>query len=195
MTGKDLVLLISTFLMGMIAGGYLYVSAFAPSVESLLPDKDVRSSSFVIEGEMYGACEEDDSCASFQLIDGRDYHYISSPKDAVNQGRLDAAYRRVLLHALPVDVLEQNSKRSAQANCASSRGSIDYSYVITKDNEEYILDTCSTLLYSDQELQNLLSDLWFAFENPDAKPAEIPAPEIEFNIIDFFFDRFNNPED
>ncbi len=195
MAGKDMVLLIGTFFMGIIAGGYYYVSVFAPSYGDVLENSAVADeSSFLIAGEMYGGCEEDGICASFQLLEGREYHYLPYEGGEVLSGTLPSQYKRMLSSALTEEILSQHAKRGAEWNCESQEGGIDHTYTVTRDGTAYVLDTCSTLLRDNIELQEVFLSLWTAFEDPDgAEVPTAPMPEFEFkNITDFFFDRFHS---
>jgi hypothetical protein len=192
MSGKVMVLLVSTFCMGVFAGAYFYVSVFAPSYNDVLKGRGVSADSFLIEGQMYGSCEEDATCASFQLVDGREFSYMPYEDAAIVEGTLSASYKRVLTSSLTAEVLEQQAKRSAERNCSSRSGGVDYTYVVTKDRQEYILDSCTTLLSNNIELQQMLFEVWFAFEHEDAQPSETPVSDLQLqNVADLFFERFH----
>jgi hypothetical protein len=195
MTGKDIVLLASTFCIGIIAGFYFYVSVFTPTYGDALNNGDVGSASdFLIEGEMYGACEEDAICGTFQLVNGRNFHYQPYEDAEIEEGVLPVSYKRLLEGSLTPEALVQNTKRSAESGCESAGGGIDYTYVVTRDGKEYTLDTCTTLLSSNVELKENLLSLWSALEDPEGAKAPVtPMPEIGFgSIADFIFDRFHN---
>jgi hypothetical protein len=195
MTGKDIVMLSSTFVIGVFAGFYFYVSVFASTYGDVLNNGEVGSASdFLIEGEMYGACEEDAICGTFQLVNGRNYHYQPYEDAEIEEGTLGVSFKRMLEGALTPEVLVQHAKRSAESNCDSAHGGVDYTYEVTKEGKEYILDTCTTLLSGNAELEAQLLSLWSALENPDdAKAPVAPMPEFGFDALsDFIFDRFHN---
>ncbi len=193
MTGKEMFLTLSTFFMGVFAGTYLYIIAFAPAVQGILPDGKADADSFLIEGQMYGSCEEDGICASFQLLEGREYSYLPYDDAPIEHGTLPGAYSRLLRTAFTPETLAQFEKRSGASYCQSDQGGNDYMYVVTLERTEYVLDTCTTLFASAEDEQELLFNVWYAFENEDAPVPD--APTFDFKIEDaanILFDRFHN---
>jgi hypothetical protein len=193
MTGKDMVITISTFLMGMFAGAYFYVSVFAPSYEGVIASDIEDADAFIIEGAMYGSCEEDDTCASFQLVEGREYRYMPYADAEVQTGKLSTGFRPALKSAFTEEMLSHLSRRGAEVACGSTQGGVDFSYSVSRGGNTYELDTCSTLLASDDASEKLLLDVWQAFEDPeiDAPQTNTPSFTIE-GLFDAFFDRFHN---
>jgi len=190
MTGKIQMLFFSSFLMGMFAGAYFYVSFFAPLVEN--PDLDLlvdAKEDLIVEGIMYGGCERMNSCANFQLINGRDYHYTVSTDAEVQTGRLSRSFAQGIQASLSDGALYAASEQVGAYSCSSHVDGVDYHYSILKEGERYEIDTCTTALAYNDALQDLFLDIWYTLENPDT----IESEQIEFNPIDLLWDRFHNP--
>lgn len=183
-------LFVSTFAVGMFAGAYLYVTAFAPTYESgIRTGENIGEDVLVIEGEMYGGCSENSACATFRIVDGRHYDFLSSPGIPLEKGMLPVSKRSGLLQALDRARLEQGSVPIENNSCSSYADGIDYAYIISFEGETYELDTCSTAFAYDEALQLIMLDLWYQMENPDEESSE----GFEGNPVDIFWDRFHNP--
>jgi hypothetical protein len=191
MTGRNYVVLISTFLMGMFAGAYLYVTAFAPTYENGIDaSENIDQDALVIEGEMYGGCSLQGACASFRLIDAKSYKYLAHSEAALRSGRLPSLVREQLLDALTPTALMSSSQNVSSGVCSSEVDGIDYRYTISVNGDVYELDTCSTALTFDEELQSIFMNVWFVLENPDSVPKE--DFDIELGFDKLFWDRFHN---
>jgi hypothetical protein len=169
------------------------VFAFAPSYDGgISSNEDIDEDALVIEGKMYGACEVDGVCASFRLVNGKSYNYLSSVRADVETGRLSSSIRVLLNRELTLEVLEENAQRVVLKSCASEEGGIDYNYVVTREGETYELDTCSTTFAYNEDLQERFFDVWFALENPDTPvPSSGNKSTPLRNPFDIFWDRFH----
>jgi len=191
MTGRMYFLFGSTFLIGILSGAYLYVTAFAPDYEAgITTGEDIDQEVLVIEGEMYGGCSEMNSCATFRLVDGKNYDFISSGDAEITKGKLSSSRRTSLLQILDHEVLEQNSQSIQNDSCDAYVDGIDYTYTIWLDKMTYELDTCSTSLAHNTTLQDVLLDVWYVMENPDEDSAGDGA--FKGSINDIFWNRFHN---
>ncbi len=188
MTGRLYFILGSTFFMGMFAGVYLYITAFAPTHQEHVADDAIDANALVVEGQMYGGCDRMDTCASFRLVDGRRYDYLQTFDAEVKKGVLQGSVRETLEGVFDDAVLAHYAHEVESASCMSYVDGVDYTYTITKDGAQYEWDTCYTELSRDEGLQDVLRNVWYAMENPD-EHAEIEL--FEKNIFDIFWDRFH----
>lgn len=189
MTGRMYFLFGSTFFIGMLCGMYLFVTAFAPVYESGIDTgENISKDTLVIAGEMYGGCSETNSCASFRLINGREYNYLSSAQAERLNGNLSPKRRAEILGVLSADILSDASRRLQSDSCSVDYGGVDYAYTVWLDGETYDLDTCSTALAYDVVLQETLLDIWFAMENNENES----QPLFEGNITDLLWNRFHS---
>ena len=190
MTGRMYFLFGSTLLIGMLSGAYLYVTAFAPDYAAgISTGEDIDEEVLVIEGEMYGGCSEMDSCATFRLVDGKNYDFISSSDAEIAKGKLSSSRRTTLLQILDHDVLEKNSQMFENNSCDAYVDGIDYTYTVWLDGKTYELDTCTTALANNTTLQEVLLDIWYAMENPDEGESSEP---FVGDINDIFWNRFHS---
>ena len=188
MTGRLYFILGSTFFMGVFAGVYLYVSAFAPTHQEGVADDQVDDDAIVLEGQMYGGCSRTESCASFRLIDGRKYNYLETTGEEVKKGILPKNIREDLEGVFDDVSLQRYAQKVGNTSCTSYVDGVDFMYTISKDGERYLWDTCTTWLSQDTGLQEVFRSVWYAMENPDENK-EIDL--FEKNIFDIFWDRFH----
>lgn len=187
MTGKIQFLFASSFFMGMFAGAYFYVTFFAPQYGDT-GSNVVAQDTLVIEGAMYGGCQMAGVCASFQLIDGREYTYNNGVDRELPEGRLPSSIVAVLKKALYEEALTAASEPIINRDCDAYIDGSDYHYTINKGGVRYELDTCTTMLAYDSELQDVFFELWYAMENPDA----IEDEPFKLDLGQILYDRFNN---
>lgn len=175
--------------MGVFAGAYLYVSAFAPTHQGELADDDVSQQTLVINGQMYGGCSQGDSCASFKLLNARTYSYLPVIDSEVKTGRLSNELHDALLDALDESSLEHYAQKAENMQCESYADGNDYTYTVSQFGKTYILDTCTSQLAFSRGLQSLLIDVWSAMDNPPQDAVD--TFEFNGNIFDFLWDRFH----
>jgi hypothetical protein len=192
MTGKMYAQFISTFLMGMLSGAFLYVTVFAPAYKSDLgtSEADVNDG-VVIEGMMHGVCTELNSCATFRLLENRRFDYLPYPDTEVEQGRLPSDITQTLFDALDTQTLENASLAYEYEACASDEGGLDFTYLIDTQDGSYTLDTCTTGLSENTELQQLFIDAWDFMQNPTTTYPQILEEGVGEYIINKTFERFH----
>lgn len=162
MTKQDKLSILITFTVGFFAGVYLYVAGFATTFELPEVTTDDVYAGFVIEGEGYGACEVDNTCLSFQLLESGAYRGLYDAVDGetvVKEGVIPRALKRELLEVL---VPAQMAIESAE-NLGPCRFGIDetnYRFEVSSEGKEYVLDTCTSALNYNGEIWTTLAKLW-----------------------------------
>ena len=74
---QDIALLVSSFIIGTIAGSYLYVTGFAPKFEDAEIPRDITTAgAFTIEAESYGGMRLMGSQPAYRLTDTGEYRYV-----------------------------------------------------------------------------------------------------------------------
>lgn len=188
MTGKIYFILGSALVMGILSGLFLYVTVYVPEIA---PDENqseiIGENTVVIEGRMYGGCQEMDACALFKLQDTRKYQYQASPKDIVLDGKISVDIRDAVFLKLTTEKLALLAQDTPSHECAGYVDGLDYIYDVTKKGKTYTLDTCSTKLVTDNELQESLRQVWEFMANPTTTYPVL----IEKGPIQMIFDRFN----
>lgn len=161
MKNEDLLSILVTFLMGLVAGAYLYLSQGAP-LESRLSTPDSKSSSeFVVIGETYGSCEK--ICPSFRIEHNGSYRYLHAVEGQseleLSEGVLTFSLLRDLKRFASSEVLVEQSQEASDAECVMGDG-VGVRYSITLEGDLYLLDSCGTSVDLDSDLWKTLNEIW-----------------------------------
>ena len=161
MTHQDKLSIMITFVVGFVIGGYVYLAGFLPTYhlpEAVTPD---AYESFVIVGDSYGACADDNTCLSFQLLD-RDYRAIlgSGNESQVVNGSISGALARKLLRTLTPEQLALNATPLAIPECHYAESGTDFRLTITLEGRNYTLDTCVSAIQYDGPVWIALTEVW-----------------------------------
>ncbi|MFM2340089.1 MAG: hypothetical protein RLZZ360_725 [Candidatus Parcubacteria bacterium] len=166
---QDKLTVLSAFLIGIIAGSYLYLVGFAPEWESGqgVATED-EATEFVVIGEMYGGMRAGVP-PSFQIENDGSYRYLPfSDNPEVPSPAVEGAIPRTLLRDLKAvltdAVLIEAAKPETKEMCAQMVDGIDYRYIVVKDGVEYELDTCTTNFEAESETGLQLAALWEYFD-------------------------------
>ncbi len=165
MEKQDLLTILITFVVGVFAGGYLYLTIFATYVDKIeVPDVE-KASEFSIIGDTYGGCRN--QCASFQVLSDASFKYLYTPTTGGEQQILEGTLSRTLQnrvdHALVVSELQRQSVEVVKTDCKSHADGIDVVYEITLKGEKYVIDSCGTAADGDSELWKVLAEIWQSF--------------------------------
>ncbi|HMO78388.1 MAG TPA: hypothetical protein PKD95_04295 [Candidatus Paceibacterota bacterium] len=166
MAHQDKVSILITFIIGIIAGGYLYLTGFATTFKLPEVTTDDVYEEFVIIGESYGACSQTGDCFSFQLLENGKYRalYNDRTEDTiVKEGSIPFSLRRALKSNLTPTYLTLDSRLTTAPACQIGDVSFNYRFRISRDQVSYVLDTCLTDIdYSGLPWQTLIQ-LWDHF--------------------------------
>lgn len=187
MNGKIYFHFATSFVMGMLTGAFLYVTVFAPEYKKDLetPEGAVMGG-IVVEGQMYGACDEVNSCASFRLLENRTFKYLPYPDVVIENGTLPVEITKPLFSAITQGALKDLENEIEPAECASDTEGLDFTYTVTKEGESQTLDTCATALAGDTKAQTLFTDAWNFMQNPTTTYPVL----LEKGISEYLIDRF-----
>ncbi len=162
---QDMLSILITFVVGFVAGVYVYLVGFKPQVDRLQSQFEAPEQALEIVGEQYGGLRET-TPPSFQITARNAYRFIpSAPLGVVvepRSGELPAAWRRPLRPYLNTTTLTA-AATPRQDSCASHVDGIDYRYRITLAGEVFVVDTCTTRLLSEPGLATALANLWSYF--------------------------------
>lgn len=163
MAHQDKISILITFIVGLLAGGYLYLTGFATTFKLPEATTDDVYAEFVIIGESYGACKQTGDCLSFQLLENGKYRaiYGDGGSEAVtHEASIPFSLKRELKANLTPTELTLESKLSSTAVCQFGDDGTNYRFRISRDEVNYVLDTCLTDIdYSGQTWQSLVK-LW-----------------------------------
>ncbi len=175
MTWQQIIVLVTTFLIGVCAGGYAYIVGYAPEYSLIsLRDELVRSGSLSIRGEQIGGCQMMGVCPSFELTDDRRYSYVR--EHALNEETPDPTTGR-----LSPDIFNQLAEVVKEADlpqlqtvgdeCQAAFDGIDYSYDVIIDGVSTELNSCGTQFYDSNLYYELLS-LWSIMLTEDVEMSQ-----------------------
>lgn len=189
MTGREYFIFGSTFIMGVFAGMFVFVTIYAPEhATDSTTDGTNNPNATVIEGKMYGGCELSSGCATFKLVDDRSYTYLAYPKAKIEKGRLPSELSETVFKTVGTEPFFRATKDIDPSSCTSYADGIDYTYSVTFKGNPYTLDTCTTALARDEKLQTTLAPLWDFMEHPTTTYPTI----LEKGVGGWFHDQFLN---
>jgi len=166
MTRQDGMSLLITFVIGLVAGGYFYVTGFSFKTFGITTQDTYED--FAIVGESYGNCDSEGGCSSFQLLADGSFRLLHNSQDVgnelVKEGNITRSLRKELERNLTIPVLEEQSEKVRASNCASDAQAVDYSFNVTLDGKDYLLDTCKTAVIYESKAWTSLAKLWNYFE-------------------------------
>ena len=164
---QEKILLVTTFLIGMVAGWYLYITAFAPQFNEFMGNTVAIYEDLVLIGDQYGGIRVG-SAPSFQVLKDGSYNYVTnsdtSESEQHHSGTLPSGLWSEVRSVLTTTRLTELARPLSAGNCASMADGIDYKYEITLQSVPYTLDTCSTYLAHDTVAKAALLKLWDYFE-------------------------------
>ena len=162
----ELLSLLITFGVGVVAGGYLYLTGFAPQFEELSGQTEAVYDDLVIVGDVYGG-RRINSTPSFQVLNDGTYRYLPSTPTgetvAAKEGTLPASLLREVKRELTKKSLTADATKVPATNCNSFVDGVDYRYTITLDSANYDLDSCGTQFRVTGNTGVALDKLWIYF--------------------------------
>ena len=166
MAHQDKLSILITFIVGLLAGGYLYLTGFATTFKLPEVTTDDVYTEFVIVGESYGACQQSGDCLSFQLLENGKYRALYGDKNGgtiTHEASIPFSLRRELKSTLTPTQLTLESKLAPNVVCRFGDEGINYRFRISRDEVSYVLDTCLTDIdYNGLPWQTLVK-LWDHF--------------------------------
>lgn len=165
---QDYLVMIMTFVVGVIAGFYLYTTAFAPNFDEFVGQTEEVYEDFVVEGTQYGGDRMGGTAPSFQLLENGSYRYLPYAAGGETPTAVEGTLPRELLNEVKQTLTEEALENSAQivtrGDCMSYVDGRDFTYNVTLDGFDYTLDTCTTALSSGSIIKTTLDKLWNYFE-------------------------------
>ncbi len=163
---QDLILIAVTFVMGIIAGWYLYVMAFAPQFNEFLGQTESVYEDLVLVGEEYRA-EADGTLPSFQILKDGTFSYVPATALGDVATPMEGTLPRALWNEVKADLTKARLVKLDTVvvgeGCASANFGADFTYTVTLSSVEYTLDTCTTALSADTAVRTTLDKLWKYF--------------------------------
>jgi len=170
MTKRDWLLFISTFVMGVVCGGWLYLTVFVPKYVSnpVVQEFVTRpTTDWTLTVVTYGGCQPTNQCAGFSVTDRGQYRYQSTPTTKVAVGTLPQTLHQTLASQLEDPAVARLATDRDFARCRSFAGGIDYTLTLQTGPTSLTLDTCTTTLGYDSDLTAVVDDLLRFMANLD----------------------------
>ena len=183
-----------TFITGMFAGAYLYVTSFAPDYQKS-DIEELSEIEFKLQGQMTGGCLRGGGvCPSFVLNHNRMYEYIpqyrlqeGEPGKVV--GKMNSETFKIILKQVQDTDIEALQKTNARS-CQSYLDGIDYNYHLTYAGEIYEFNTCGTN-FANSTLDNAFRPLWEQL----ATSSDVKANQFEGGIGGYLQDQLDKKFD
>lgn len=163
MNRQEATSILITFVVGFVAGGYFYMNGHSFKMSDTA-NQDAYSG-LIIEGNSYGNCESTDGCLSFQLLSDGSYVVLldDEPRKA-KDGFIPASLANELKNQLTQTELNAQSQKQIFSNCVSEQDGVDYTFRVTLEEEEYVIDTCRTSVKYNSFAWLALAKLWNHFQ-------------------------------
>jgi len=167
MVHQDKISILITFLVGFMAGMYLYLTGFATTFK--LPEVTTENvyKEFVITAEAYGACRADNNCLTFQVLENGTYRALfDDPRGGetiVKEGRIPRSVRKELMSALSTEQLLSDTRTWAVPDCRYGADGTNYKFRVTRDEVNYEMDTCLSVINYEGPGWLSLAKLWNYF--------------------------------
>lgn len=192
MTKQQTFVLVFTFIIGMCAGAYMFVTGFAPNYMNNSIDNSATEGVLNIRGTQFGGCQMAGVCASFELTSDRKYKYIPAYKLTEDTPEpLTGSVSSDVFSDL-VKVVKATNLASLQASesvCNAATDGIDYRYDVVVDGVSYELNSCGTKFYGSL-LYNDLLRLWGIMLKTDIEE-EVPRSE---NLSEILYNRLHSSD-
>jgi len=167
MKRQDILSILITFTVGFVAGIYVYVTGFVPTIATISTPVAQSVDELVIVSEVYGGCGS--SCPSYQVLENGSYRYLYAPafdqEQVLQTGNIPFGLNRDLRQTLVESQLVNQSRQTTPALCESFSGGIDVRYSIALNGTEYLLDTCGTAVDTNSALWQNLERVWAYLES------------------------------
>lgn len=167
MTSQDKISIVVTFIFGILAGSYIYVTGFATTFSPPEAAPEDIYSGLLITGEGYGECEQNNTCFSFQLLENGDYRALfddaGDGHSAAKEGSIPRTLRNELRSSLIVESLVNDSKTRNTLDCEYGYKDTNYKFRVTLNQQDYFLDTCQTTIDYEGSAWASLAKLWNYF--------------------------------
>lgn len=164
--GQDWTIVVITFLIGMIAGSYMYIVGFAPNYEDIeLPVvTESGDMNIVIFAETYGG-DSLGTSPKFELVGSGRYTYTpfnpgGETAAAPVTGTLPPLLMEELTAVLKARTLKTASEEIIPESCEMFVDGVEYRYRVVLDEDIYVVDTCGTNFMRDSELATTLEKVW-----------------------------------
>jgi len=190
MSKRDWFLFISTFVVAVLCGMWLYFTTFVPEYvanpvvqeisEQLAPE-------WVLTVQAYGGCERTLRCPGFSLTSRGQYRYQASPNETLQVGKIPKPLVRAYNTVLTTEQVSAWSRPTTKQYCESMIDGFDYSLQIEMQGDVYTLDTCQSAIAYDDPLIQLVDETFVYLHAPDQYQPS--APQVPYGGLDEYVEQ------
>ena len=162
MTHQDKISLLITFMVGIVVGGYVYLSGFATTYKLPTVGTEDQYTELVITGDAFGACESNFSCLSFQLLQDGSYQAIVGNETATRsyKGTISSRARQDLATVLDLETLHAMSEAKANPVCHYGEEATNFKFLVSREGKNYSFDTCRSNIDYASKAWKSLATVW-----------------------------------
>jgi len=159
MKGSDYALLGLTFVTGMMAGAFLYVTAFLPAQVAKETARD--ESSWTIGATMVGDCEREVGkiCSRFELLSDRTYQYLPPGQTDANFTLDTSSISATQIGLLEVALTKSVNDSASTISCSDTFVGSGYEYDVRYEGDRFIFSTCDSA-FAASVLNAELATIW-----------------------------------
>lgn len=167
MVHQDKISILITFAVGLAAGMYLYLTGFATTFK--LPEVTTENvyTEFVVTAENYGACRDERTCLTFQVLENGTYRALYDDplggETIVKEGRIPRSIRKELIRSLTTEQLLSDTRTWSVPDCRNGALGTNHKFRITRDEVNYEIDTCQSVIDYEGPGWKSLAKLWNYF--------------------------------
>ncbi len=159
----DIFIFFSTFMVGVMAGSFIYFTGFRDI--DIDPVNPRLINEFEIAVSQYGGCQLTGSCASYRLLSDGSFVFLLGSRVTPIEGNIGRERLGTVKEALADANLRRQSAEVEPKQCDSWVDGMDIAYDIVLEGDRYQLDTCGTAVDVDDELIEQLDALFTVLGN------------------------------
>lgn len=167
MEKQELLSMLITFVVGFLAGMFLYINVFP----TMLQQDDVgtlaEQGEFEIISQAYGGCRSD--CPAFRVAADGTFRFQfterAGEEPMIRSGTLPRRLQREISREVTVAAIALQTSEVPPQNCASASGGIDIRYDVTLGGATYRLDSCRTDVDFTSDAWVTLGAIWEYLNN------------------------------
>jgi hypothetical protein len=167
MKKQELLSMLITFVVGFLAGAFLYLNVFPTMIQSDSVGTLEEQAAFEIRSQAYGGCRSD--CPAFRIAADGTYRYQYSEEVGAEpvllSGTLPRPLQRDIRREITPQAIAIQTSEAVAVDCPSVRDGIDIRYDITIGGAIYRLDSCRTAVDFDSDAWLVLNDIWTYFND------------------------------
>ncbi|MAZ30425.1 hypothetical protein CL655_04070 [bacterium] len=169
MSKRDWFLFISTFIVAVLCGMWLYFTTFVPTYVANPTVQEIAEQvapEWTVSVRVYGGCAMAGVCPAYELTSRGAYRYQPEPDAALETGSLPPQLTTEYNELVTSEALAAQTALVTGKSCRSFADGLDYTVLLTTSAESYELDTCRTALSYESGTVALVRETLSYLDNP-----------------------------